>query len=115
MSSIDYTTDFGAVAYFLGKDTDLKLKGKISLEEQGRIYQLKKNLSNVLEQKILIDLLNGIRFNAIEIIKKKEDKYFKEFIYNYHFEPKTEIVGIYIKWHKITPFENLIFYNLAYF
>ena len=70
MSSIDYTTNFGAVAYFLGKDTDLKLKGKISLEKQGRIYQLKKNLSNVFEQKILIDLLNGIRFNAIEIIKK---------------------------------------------
>lgn len=115
MSSIDYSTNFGGVSYFLGKGTDLNLKGKIILEEQGRIYQLKKNLSNVLEQKILIDLLNGIRFNAIEIIKKKEDKYFKEFIYNYRFEPKTEIVGIYIKWHKITPFENLIFYNLAYF
>lgn len=48
-------------------------------------------------------------------MKKKEHKYFKEFIYNYHLEPKTEIVGICIKWHKITPFENLIFYNLAYF
>lgn len=115
MSSIDYTTNFGAVAYFLGKDTDLKLKEKIEVEEQGRIYQLKKNLCTALEQKILIDLLNGIGFNAIEIIKKKEDKYFKEFIYKYHFEPKTEIVGIYIKWHKTTPFENLIFYNLAYF
>lgn len=115
MSSIDYSTNFGAVAYFLGKGTNLDLKGKISLEEQGRIYQLKKNLCTALEQKILIDLLNGIGFNAIEIIKKKEDKYFKEFIYNYHLEPKTEIVGICIKWHKITPFENLIFYNLAYF
>lgn len=115
MSFIDNSTNFGAVSYFLGKGTDLELKEKISIEEQGRIYQTKKNLCTVFEQKVLIDLLNNISFKEIEIIKKKEDRYFREFIYNYHFEPKTEIVGIYIKWHKFTPFENLLFYNLIYF
>lgn len=115
MNIIDCSTHFGAVAWFLSKNVDLKLKEKIEVEEQGRIYQLKKNLCTVFEQKALLDLLRIINFNAVEIIKKKEDEYSKEFIYNYRFKPKTEIVGIYIKWHKFTPFENLIFYNLAYF
>lgn len=115
MSFIDNSTNYGAVSYFLGKGTDLELKEKIGIEGQGRIYQTKKNLCDVFEQKVLIDLINNVPSNDIEIIKKKEDKYFKEFIYNYHFEPKTEIVGIYIKWDKLTPFENLIFYNLVYF
>ena len=51
MSSIDYTTNFGAVAYFLGKDTDLKLKGKISLEKQGKkeTREIKKDAMPILQ------------------------------------------------------------------